>query len=386
LADGTPFFYSDQDDGGFIWPGSLRLTSVEIPTVGPSVIHVPSESAPSGIRQEQTLFVDEDGVLNDNFKAGWGSSVVVTGGTVGDNFEAAGARVAISGGTIGRDFGAFHGSIVTISGGTVGDNFYARKGSVVEISGEAVLGYAAVDTGGLLNISGGSINQHLRADPASKIDIAGGVVDTISVNEEAVLNISGGIVDSVGAFEGAQVNISGGLVHEVQAFAESSINVFGTSFKLSGTDITASLIQNVPFVVADRGVVLSGRLADGSAFDFNLEPGMPSNREFFVSNAMLAITLVLPGDFNVDGIVDAADYVVWRGSLGSTVSTHGGGADGNFDGHITQADYEVWRANFGQRIGLGGGGSVGTLVIPEPNSAIVISLVALVLAAFRRRM
>jgi hypothetical protein len=40
-----------------------------------------------------------------------------------------------------------------------------------------------------------------------------------------------------------------------------------------------------------------------------------------------------PGDFNNDGTVDAADYVVWRNGLGTT---------------HTQADYDVWRANFGQ--------------------------------------
>jgi formylglycine-generating enzyme required for sulfatase activity len=37
------------------------------------------------------------------------------------------------------------------------------------------------------------------------------------------------------------------------------------------------------------------------------------------------------GDFNADGSIDAADYVVWRDGLGST---------------HTQADYDVWRANF----------------------------------------
>ena len=37
----------------------------------------------------------------------------------------------------------------------------------------------------------------------------------------------------------------------------------------------------------------------------------------------------LPGDYNHNGIVDAADYVVWRKGLGTT---------------YTQADYDVWRA------------------------------------------
>jgi hypothetical protein len=54
----------------------------------------------------------------------------------------------------------------------------------------------------------------------------------------------------------------------------------------------------------------------------------------------------LPGDFNRDGRVDAADYVVWRNGLGST---------------HTQADYNVWRANFGRSASSG-----ATLLWPEP--------------------
>ena len=41
----------------------------------------------------------------------------------------------------------------------------------------------------------------------------------------------------------------------------------------------------------------------------------------------------LAGDYNEDGIVDAADYVVWRKGLGTI---------------YIQAQYDVWRANFGK--------------------------------------
>lgn len=40
----------------------------------------------------------------------------------------------------------------------------------------------------------------------------------------------------------------------------------------------------------------------------------------------------VPGDFNVDGIVDAADYSFWRDQLGSV---------------YTADDYGAWRTNFG---------------------------------------
>ena len=54
----------------------------------------------------------------------------------------------------------------------------------------------------------------------------------------------------------------------------------------------------------------------------------------------------LPGDYNQDNTVDAADYSVWRGSLNQTTDPYAG-ADGNGDGQVTQLDYHVWRGNYG---------------------------------------
>jgi hypothetical protein len=53
----------------------------------------------------------------------------------------------------------------------------------------------------------------------------------------------------------------------------------------------------------------------------------------------------LPGDYNLSGVVDAADVVVWRKNLGSTTNLL---ADGDGDGDVDHVDYGVWRANFGR--------------------------------------
>jgi Calpain family cysteine protease/Dockerin type I domain len=64
----------------------------------------------------------------------------------------------------------------------------------------------------------------------------------------------------------------------------------------------------------------------------------------------------LPGDYNVDGVVDAGDFVVWRQLENQSVATPGEKADGNADGRIDQEDYALWSANFGR-----------TLPDPEPD-------------------
>jgi len=74
-------------------------------------------------------------------------------------------------------------------------------------------------------------------------------------------------------------------------------------------------------------------------------------------------SLGIPGDYDRNGVVDAADYVVWRKTLGSEVLP-GESADGNFDGHVTQIDYDLWRSHFGETSATEF--SVGAAV-PEPS-------------------
>jgi hypothetical protein len=58
------------------------------------------------------------------------------------------------------------------------------------------------------------------------------------------------------------------------------------------------------------------------------------------------------GDYNRNNVVDAADYVLWRKTLGTNVSNYTA-ADG--DGMIDEDDYGVWRSHFGETLGAGSG-------------------------------
>jgi hypothetical protein len=92
----------------------------------------------------------------------------------------------------------------------------------------------------------------------------------------------------------------------------------------------------------------------------------------------------LPGDFNLDGDVDAADYTTWRDHLGSTFDLNGNGDEtGASAGIVDQADYEYWKQHFGSP-GSGGGSSAAApptvpfdAAVPEP-SAIALVLLGIV--------
>jgi GH35 family endo-1,4-beta-xylanase len=72
------------------------------------------------------------------------------------------------------------------------------------------------------------------------------------------------------------------------------------------------------------------------------------------------------GDFNGDGVVDMADYIVWRSTFGSTTDLR---ADATGDGVVNDADYSVWRSFFGTSY-AGGALTEGTAV-PEPASRVL---------------
>lgn len=77
-----------------------------------------------------------------------------------------------------------------------------------------------------------------------------------------------------------------------------------------------------------------------------------------------------PGDYNRDGLVNAADYTVWRDALGQTV-TPGVGADGDGSGTIDAADYSIWRSHFGNglQFNSGSGSSSSQLATSATDTA-----------------
>jgi hypothetical protein len=91
-------------------------------------------------------------------------------------------------------------------------------------------------------------------------------------------------------------------------------------------------------------------------------------REFFFDNLLLDNPPTFAvGDYNRDGTVNAADYVIWRRTLNQAVP-NGEGADGNWDGVVTQTDFDLWRQNFGTSIS----GDVvvdAAIPVPEPSTA-----------------
>ncbi len=91
---------------------------------------------------------------------------------------------------------------------------------------------------------------------------------------------------------------------------------------------------------------------NGQTYQLSLQKGDP-----------LYSLVIAPGDYNGDGVVDAADFVLWRDRKDSTTDLR---ADGNGNGIIDAADYDVWYSRFGTS--YAGSADLAHTPVPEPSS------------------
>jgi hypothetical protein len=77
----------------------------------------------------------------------------------------------------------------------------------------------------------------------------------------------------------------------------------------------------------------------------------------------------IPGDYDSNGVVNAADYVKWR----KTPNAFGG----------TPGGYNTWRANYGAPPGSGNSLTGAGSAVPEPAAIVLVGLFASVSLALR---
>jgi hypothetical protein len=157
-----------------------------------------------------------------------------------------------------------------------------------------------------------------------------------------------------------------------------------------GTTLDVSLIDSFVPSAGDMFTLIS--TAGTITGDFATE-NLPSSAggngltwavHYNASDLILEVLSVgLPGDFNEDGKVDAADYVVWRKNDSANNPLP------NDNGLTTQAArFNLWRGNFGAMAG-GGSGSASAarqVGVPEPAAAplIVAAAIAAMVVSKRR--
>jgi hypothetical protein len=139
--------------------------------------------------------------------------------------------------------------------------------------------------------------------------------------------------------------------------------------------INGSLLSSAGTLYTSDGTGITTASVGGLGNSFTVS-GMPGRTIY----TYVIPRLPIPGDYNNDGIVNAADYTVWRdaaGQSGANLAADGTGPSGTPDGVVDNLDYQFWVDHFGSTSAGSGAGS--SVAVPEPASVVTLAVSSIVL-------
>jgi hypothetical protein len=313
---------------------------------------------------------------------GNGSTVTQTGGSALTVGHSSTGTAALNIGTTasGAMFTTGSGTTTINKTGTVTIGSGANTGSL------NANGNVTID-GGLLQIGAGS--NVIVAAAKSMTLVNGGTLKGSGNVTGSVINTSGvvepgnspGTLSITGNYTQA---ILGQLVTELASATTFDRLVATDSVSIAGIFHVDLLGGFVPQIGNVFQIISSSGIVTGKFGSASLPTLTGANWQLRYSPNSVLLQVALVGDYNFNGVVDAADYVVWRKSLGQV----GIGllADGNRNGQIDTGDYSVWRSHVGQIPGSGSGtGISANAAVPEPSTLLLMILTAAGSCLKRRR-
>jgi fibronectin-binding autotransporter adhesin len=415
-VSGTGIITSPFTNSGVLTVGS-GMINITQPFANTGLIHLTSvDSDLTGGSITNTATIQGLGIVNSPVINSTGI-IRASGGELdlggAGNTNAAGAQIQSSlGNTVLYVQGlATSAGTIALSGGAFDNNNRPLANTGI-INGRGDVRTGGLTSTGSINVGGGDMN------------IFGPVTNNGTVNVQSTRTIYFfGNVNGPGSYTGT------GTVVYLAGFSPgsspASVNFAGNLTLASSATLNMELGGTIPGAEFDQAHV-AGQLAldgalnvslingfsptIGNTFDIldwgtligtfstlvlpALAGGLSWDTSQFYTNGVLSIVAPgLAGDYNKNGIVDAADYVVWRKTLGQTGA--GLAADGNANNQIDQGDFDIWRAHFGQTAGSGSGATAGlsssasgatgsASAVPEP-SGIMLLFLATSFCALRHR-
>jgi hypothetical protein len=276
---------------------------------------------------------------------------------------------------------------ITDGGKVTTEDLKTWAGGTVNLNGGTLRAPSLNISEGNFNMTGGRLATHTVI---GNLTVAGGSLAPGDLGGYTV--VAGNYTQSSGAI--LEIGIGGSLYTAYDQLAVAGNATLGGLLQLflldgfipSPSDSFVVLVTYGGLSGAFSNVANGNRLftTDGTgSFLVNYGPSSTLNPNQVILNSFQRLSL--PGDYNGDAVVDAADYVVWRNSRGQAGT--GLAADGDGDGVVDEDDYQLWRACFGQTAASSATDSVSAFVaVPEPTSLRTFATVLLILlVAVRQR-
>jgi hypothetical protein len=188
------------------------------------------------------------------------------------------------------------------------------------------------------------------------------------------LHVQGdGLYEATGIFSG----LSQGQAHGVVGSTTTWRGRTGDTISVSLSSDTTAQAGDYRGYYGPGGAQMSAKASLQVTFlgisVFNLSvPGADANStDGTIAHNQISGAAGPVGNYNGDGVIDAADYIVWRHSLGQLTAGRYIGGDGNGNSFVDLNDYDVWRAHFGQAADSGSGANANAAV-PEPATLVML--------------
>jgi hypothetical protein len=269
------------------------------------------------------------------------------------------------------------------SGGTgtlAQDELRLSNSSLNEVISRGALDQSFVGSGNLfVNIKEGFdfVGQSFTAGLTGQLTAVR--VDVLDSNSSAAPNLRISVFDAPGGVPGSTVlgsitiSADHSVIGDSVAFSTPIPVIAGQSYLLA---------VDYPYVAPGPGQAQGGWVgrseggyARGNSFAGNYTnpttvswTSNPTHDLFFQTYVIPAPGV--PGDYNGNGVVDGADYVVWRDHLGQTFQLPNE-VLGITPGLVTADDYNAWRVRFGNTPAIGSSAPARETV-PEPITGMLL--------------
>lgn len=344
---------------------------------------------------------------------------------------AAAGRLSMVGGRleVGNAIGLTNNGLVQGSGRIFGAFNNTASGKLRTRLSEVLVLSSTLTNAGIIEMDGGELETVGALTNNSDIDV-----------QSAILRAGGGLANNAGAqlsIVGGQVDVFGQVENKVNAtvvvgagstavFHDNLINS-GLFMVFEGSNVLA--LENLSFTptsalsvqlgvvdeLEDFGQVdaggqaaLAGSLAVtlaqgfmpslGDAFQVltagggisgtfgsqslpTLGAGLAWDVDYNPQNVTLTVVAGLNADFDLNGVVNAADLSKWRTGFGKTTAAVKGDGDADGDGDVDGADFMVWQRELGKTTAT----TAVAAAVPEPAACSLLAFGAVVAALARPR-
>jgi autotransporter-associated beta strand protein len=295
-------------------------------------------------------------------------AVFSAGGDAGDTFT-----VTVSGTQYASGI-RFEDGTVTLSGGAI------NLTSAGTITGPSSFSAATIDSaiGGAVGLTllgnGTQTFSGTISGPGKLRRVTAGGTSILAADNtySGGTEVSGGTLSASGAsasFGAGNITVTGGTLSIASGVANAIDDM--ATLSISGAGIV-NLGEGVNDLIA--ALTLDGTPGVPGTYGSSMSIADYQFDQWFSGTGIVTIsTAVLAGDYNDDGKVDAADYLIWRKNEG-TINVLPN--DNEIGGTVGAAHFNLWRANFGTT--ADGAAAVAHFppqsTVPEPVSLVLLTI------------